>query len=105
MAQRAESLNVERVPQTRAPLVPLPTRPKQDGFADLKERAVGTYRITRDCAARSYRLVAERSSVWARNLKRQIQATHQHPLRIIALAAGTAFCFGVILRVWRSKQS
>jgi ElaB/YqjD/DUF883 family membrane-anchored ribosome-binding protein len=106
MAQRAENFNFERANQSPAPIVQFPSKNQLapgDNLARVKKVATDSYRVMQDRASRSYLVILKKSNALATGLKRQIRTTREeHPLRIVAIAAGTAFVLGIVLRVWRN---
>lgn len=108
MAQRAESLDFQRAHQRPAPVVQFPRKghpTPENNLERLKRVAADNYRVLQDRAARSYSVIAEKSDALLTHLKRQIRTTREeHPLRIVGLAAGTAFVLGIVLRAWRDQH-
>ena len=105
MAQRAETLNIERN-RRLAPVVSMRIERKQHILANVTQAAAATYRNAKARAARSYSLVIQKSNALGASIMRQVASTRdEKPLQIVALAAGTAFILGVGLRVWRSKRN
>ena len=105
MAQRAETLNIERN-RRLAPVVSMRIERKQHILANVTQAAAATYRNAKARAARSYLLVVQKSNVLGTSIMRRVASTKdEKPLQIVALAAGTAFILGVGLRVWRSKRN
>ena len=116
MALRAEALNFEPPRQNLAvvvqPSIKSERAPTEDHLSRFRRvatsfRRVATkrYRVIHDRAARSYSVIVEYSNGVVVHLRRQIQITREeHPLRIVALAAGTAFVLGIVLRVWRKQH-
>ena len=104
MAERAESLNFEPQ-QGPQPVAEFP-KTNQSGPSDsLKNAAAKNYRVMKDRASRSFSVIVQKSSALLTHLKRQIQTTREeYPLRIVAVAGGTAFILGVVLRVWRNQH-
>jgi hypothetical protein len=104
MAGRAESLNFEQPQQGPAPLVQVPTK-NLGPVESLKSVASENYRVMKRRASRSYSVIVERSNALLTRLKRQTRTTsEEHPLQIVALAAGAAFVLGIVLRVWRNRH-
>ena len=105
MAERAESLNFERPQQGPAPLVQVPNKNQPRPAESLRNVASENYRVMKRRASRSYSVIVERSNALLTRLKRQTRTTsEEHPLQIVALAAGAAFVLGIVLRVRRNRH-
>lgn len=108
MAKGAEGLNFERMHQRAAPVVRFPRKRQlapEDNLGRLKKVTCENYRVVQDYVFRSHSALVEKSNSLLTRFKRHAQNTRkEHALRIVALAAGTAFALGVFLRDWRSKQ-
>jgi hypothetical protein len=108
MAQRAESLGVQKTHTRLAPVVSLPVGRVPDNrnvVGMIIYRAQAAYRSAQSRVVHTYSVVAWKSDVMMMTVRRRIQkARNEKPLQLVALAAGTAFALGVALRVWRSRN-
>ena len=105
MAERAESLNFEGAQQGPVPLAQFPNKNRPGPAERHKNVASENYRVMKDRASRSYSVVVEKSNALVTGLSHQIRtAREEHPLRIVAVAAGTAFVVGFALRAWRNQH-
>jgi len=106
MAQRA--LTVEWTRPSAAPVVHFPGSsqpPPEATLERLKKVAIETYRVIQDRAARIDSVFFDKSSTFGSRFKRQIQTTREErPLRILGVAAGTAFALGIVLRGWSTRH-
>ena len=119
MAERAEAINgpmdepinLDASERSLAPVVPVRTEPEPlvspPGTVDaIKERAAAGLGEAVDRAARSYSVMADRSSALVSDLKRWTQRVcEENPLKVVAVVAGAAFVLGVALRIWNSRRS
>ena len=105
MAERAERLNFERSQQGPAPLVQVPNKTRPGPADSLKNITSDNYRVIKSRASRSFSVIVEKSNTLATRLKWQIRTTREeHPLQIVALAAGAACALGIVLRIWRNQH-
>jgi hypothetical protein len=104
MAERAQSLNFERS-QGPAPLVQVPDKNQPRPADSLNDIAPENYRVMNSRASRSFSVMVEKSNALVTRLKWQIRITREeHPLQIVALAAGAACILGIVLRAWRNQH-
>jgi hypothetical protein len=108
MAQKAESLDLEESYARLALVVPFgaETRTKnQSTVGKIKNHLESAYRRARVGSARSYTSLVSMSTALAANMGRRLRRTREEkPLQIVAMAAGTAFALGIVLRIWRSHH-
>ena len=107
MAQTAESLNIETTRPPLAPVVPLAIErvPRERSKVNkVTLRAEAACRSVQSRMVETYSVIARRSGAMATAIGRRIRRTRsEKPLKIVALAAGTAFLLGIAIRIWRSR--
>jgi hypothetical protein len=108
MAQKAESLNLEESCARLAPVVPFGAEKRtkdQTTGGNIKHHLQGAYRRAHAASARSYTSLISMSTALAANMRRGLRrARVEKPLQVVAVAAGTAFALGIVLRIWRSHH-
>lgn len=104
MAQRAESLCADESLNHRAPIVPLRAE-RESAITKAKRDMERAYRQTQFTAMDAYsRLKTKFRELKAVTRSRTRGACNEHPLKVVAVAAGLAFALGFALRVWRSQS-
>jgi len=112
MAQRAETLNptIETMPHATPPVLVQTKKGTQseleNALVTITQLAASKYQSARAGAAHSCRVLLQNSRVRASALKRRFETIrNEKPLRLVAVAAGTAFALGIALRIWRSNHN
>ena len=104
MAQRAEIPEIETNPRGEMSVVPLRTVPETKSTL-TKWHIATVYHDAQIRATRSWSFVAQNSKALMYHVEHIArQNRNEHPLRIVAAAAGAAFVGGVLLRIWRSRR-
>ena len=108
MTQKAESLNLEESCARLAPVVPFGAEKRtkdQTRGGNFKHHLEGAYRRAHAGSARAYTSLVSMSTALAANMGCRLRRTREEkPLQIVAVAAGTAFALGIVLRIWRSHH-